>query len=78
MAANGSAKRSAEVRHLRQQWANWRAGQFPSGLLARAFCFVIIFSFLIAKSKRFGGLNKQAQAFKYSTLCPICYRYCWH
>ncbi|SDN14822.1 hypothetical protein, partial [Kriegella aquimaris] len=35
---------------------------FPSALVARAFCFVIIFIFLITKSKRFGGLSKHDQA----------------
>jgi len=31
-------------------------------LVAKAFCFVITFIFLIAKSKRIGGLGKHDQA----------------
>ncbi|SIS46719.1 hypothetical protein SAMN05421766_10245 [Zobellia uliginosa] len=30
----------------------------------------------MSKSKRFGGLSKYPHAFKYSTLCPICYSHC--
>ena len=45
MLPNGLAKRSAEVRHLREQWASWRAGQFPSANEAKAFGFA--FSFFV-------------------------------
>ena len=63
MAYNGLAKRSAEVRHLRQQWASWRVGQFPSADVAKAYCppvpngyvrAVLVLFFLVqAKSQRF-------------------------
>jgi len=54
----------------------WQVGQarklFVSVWSAsQSFLFCDYFSFLIAKSKRFGVLNKQAQAIKLSTLCPI-------
>jgi len=61
----------------------WQVGQarklFVSVWSAsQSFLFCNYFSFLIAKAKKFGGLSKYAQAIKYSTLCPICYSYCWH
>ncbi|CAN0229979.1 unnamed protein product, partial [Chrysoparadoxa australica] len=43
---------------------------------SQSFLFCNYFFFLIAKSKRIGGLSKHAQAIKYNTLCPVCYRYC--
>jgi len=43
---------------------------------SQSFLFIFIFFILKAKSKRFGGLGKYAQALKLSTFCPICYRHC--
>jgi len=52
---------------------------FPFRLAhSQSFLFCNYFSFFIAKSKRFGGVGKHAQAIKYSTLCPICYSHCCH
>ncbi len=56
----------------------WQVGQarklFVSVWSAsQSFLFCNYFFFLIAKSKRFGGLSKQTQVFKYNTLSPICY-----
>jgi hypothetical protein len=41
--------------------------------VAKAFAFCDYFSFLNCQIKRFGGLCKHAQAFKYRAFCPICY-----
>ena len=67
MCPNGSAMASR---------AGKETFRFRLVYVAKAFCFVIIFFFLIAKSKRFGGLSKHAQAIKFSTLRPICYSHC--
>ncbi|CAZ94361.1 Putative protein [Zobellia galactanivorans] len=46
-----------EVRHLRQQWASWRAGQFTSAHEAKAFGF----AFFVPKLKFNISLSRNLQ-----------------
>ncbi len=51
---------------------------FLSALVAKAFCFVLIFLILKAKSKRFGRLYKYTKTFRFSPKVLITFRFCWH